>query len=43
MATLAADSPVFPLPEKGAEMLRADLEAAGIPYRGRIRAVLRLP
>ena len=33
VATLATDSPVFPLPAKGAEMLRADLEAAGIPYR----------
>ena len=32
VATLPTDSPVFPLPEKGAEMLRADLEAAGIPY-----------
>jgi integrase len=32
VATLAADSPVFRLPAKGAEMLRADLEAAGIPY-----------
>ena len=32
VATLATDSPVFPLPAKGAEMLRADLEAAGIPY-----------
>jgi integrase len=34
VATLAADSPVFPLPdEKGAKMLRPDLAAAGIPYR----------
>src|SRR5262249_22488572 len=34
VATLAAGTPVFPLPEgKGAEMLRADLQAAGIPYR----------
>ena len=32
MATLAADASVFPLPDKGADMLRADLEAAGIPY-----------
>jgi integrase len=32
VATLPADSPVFPLPEKGAAMLRADLEAADIPY-----------
>ena len=32
VATLATDSPVFPLPAKGADMLRADLEAAGIPY-----------
>jgi integrase len=27
------DAPVFPLPDKGAKMLRADLQAAGIPYR----------
>ncbi len=33
VVTLAANSPVFPLPAKGAAMLRADLEAAGIPYR----------
>ncbi|MGB0070128.1 MAG: site-specific integrase, partial [Isosphaeraceae bacterium] len=33
VAALATDSPVFPLPAMGAEMLRADLEAAGIPYR----------
>ena len=34
VATLAPGTPVFPLPEgKGAEMLRADLEAAGIHYR----------
>ena len=34
VATLAPGTPVFPLPEgKGAEMLRADLEAAGIPYQ----------
>ncbi len=33
VAALDADSPVFPLPAKGAAMLRADLEAAGIPYR----------
>jgi integrase len=26
-------SPAFPLPEKGAKMLRVDLAAAGIPYR----------
>jgi integrase len=32
VATLAADSPVFPLPAKGVDMLRVDLEAAGIPY-----------
>ncbi len=43
VATLAADSPVFPLPEKGAAMLRADLEAAGNPLRGCIRSILRLP
>ena len=34
VATLAGDSPVFPLPdEKGAKMLRPDLAAAGILYR----------
>jgi integrase len=33
VATLAREMPVFPLPEKGAKMLRVDLEAAGIPYR----------
>jgi integrase len=34
VATLPAGSPVFPLPdERGARMLRADLQAAGIPYR----------
>ena len=34
VATLAPETPVFPLPEeKGAEMLQADLAAAGIPYR----------
>ena len=34
VATLPPGTPVFPLPdEKGAEMLRVDLEAAGIPYR----------
>ena len=32
VATLAAGTPVFPLPEKGAAMLRADLKAAEIPY-----------
>ena len=43
MAGLPPDSSVFPLPEKGAAMLRADLEAAGIPYVDAVRAVLRLP
>ncbi len=33
VATLATDLPVFPLPAKGADMLRADLEATGIPYQ----------
>jgi hypothetical protein len=34
VASLAPRAQVFPLPtEKGATMLRADLEAAGIPYR----------
>ena len=34
VATIAPRSAVFPLPEeKGARMLRPDLEAAGIPYR----------
>jgi site-specific recombinase XerD len=28
-----ADKPAFPLPAKGAAMLRVDLKAAGIPYR----------
>jgi integrase len=32
-ATLAPGSAVFPLPTKGAAMIRRDLEAAGIPYR----------
>ena len=33
VSAIAGDGPVFPLPEdKGAEMLRSDLEAAGIPY-----------
>ncbi len=31
-ATIAPGTPVFPLPEKGAAMLRADLKAAEIPY-----------
>ena len=30
---LAEGSPAFPLPEKGAEMLRVDLAAAGVPHR----------
>jgi len=34
VATLPTGAPIFPLPvEKGAKMLRVDLEAAGIPYR----------
>jgi integrase len=34
VATLPSGTPVFPLPdEKGAKMLRPDLEAAGIPYQ----------
>ncbi len=35
VATLEPGTPVFPLPSRGrgAEMLRVDLEAAGIPYR----------
>ena len=34
VATVEARTPIFPLPvEKGAKMLRVDLEAAGIPYR----------
>ncbi len=35
VATLPDDEPVFPLPRRGrgAEMLRIDLAAAGIPYR----------
>ncbi len=35
LASLTPGAPVFPLPaEKGAKMLRTDLAAAGIPYRG---------
>jgi integrase len=30
--SLADDSPVFPLPAKGSDMLQADLAVAGIPY-----------
>ncbi len=30
---IASDAPVFPLPDRGATMLRVDLKAAGIPYR----------
>ena len=33
LAELHSEAPVFPLPDKGAAMLRADLAAAGIPYR----------
>src|SRR5262249_53376733 len=35
VATLEPGAPVFPLPRRGrgAEMLRVDLDAAGIPYR----------
>src|SRR5262249_44932851 len=35
VTTLAPEEPVFPLPRRGrgAEMLRVDLAAAGIPYR----------
>ncbi len=33
MATIAPEAPAFPLPDKGAAMLRIDLEAAGIAYR----------
>jgi hypothetical protein len=33
VATRPALDLVFPLPDKGAKMLRVDLEAAGIPYR----------
>jgi integrase len=35
VAMLPADTPIFPLPRRGrgAEMLRVDLAAAGIPYR----------
>jgi len=33
VATIPPDEPVFPLPhDRGAEMLRADLAAAGVPY-----------
>jgi integrase len=33
LATVPAGSPVFPLPEKGAKMIRADLARAKISYR----------
>ncbi len=33
VAALPPGSSVFPLPEKGVKMLRADLQAAGIPYK----------
>jgi len=33
LAYKPADVPAFPLPEKGAAMLRVDLAASGIPYR----------
>src|SRR5262249_40393134 len=33
VATLSPGTPIFPLPEKGVKMLRADLQAASIPYR----------
>ena len=33
LAGFAPGTPVFPLPDKGAAMLRVDLEAAGIAYR----------
>ena len=33
VAALPPDAPVFPLPEKGVKMLRADLQAAAIPYK----------
>ncbi len=32
VAHLEADRPVFTLPDRAADMIRADLEAAGIPY-----------
>jgi integrase len=32
VATLPGGTPIFPLPEKGASMLRLDLKAAGIAY-----------
>jgi len=30
---LAIDAPTFVLPDRGADMLKLDLAAAGIPYR----------
>jgi hypothetical protein len=33
VASVPSASPVFPLPDKGPDMLRIDLDAAGIPYR----------
>ena len=35
--------PVFPLPDQGADMLKVDLAAAGIPYRDGAGPRLRLP
>jgi integrase len=33
VAGMPSEAPVFPLPEKGADMVKIDLETAGIPYR----------
>jgi integrase len=33
VATIAPTLPVFPLPDRGADMLKIDLASAGIPYR----------
>lgn len=33
VADINAGTPVFPLPSRGADMLKVDLEAAGVPYR----------
>lgn len=39
LAAIPAGVPAFPLPDKGAAMLRRDLAAAGIPYRDEARRV----
>ncbi len=43
MTGIAPEAPAFPLPGRGADMLKVDLEAAGIPYRDAAGLRLRLP